>query len=100
MTGTVYIVQAEGTPYFKIGVTTDRVGVRISGLQTGCPHKITLYASFPADKPRHWEQSLHRFYYPERVRGEWFEIVDLDQLNRMVGHLTYFANPMRSAELT
>ena len=42
----VYILQMEGTEYFKIGYTDNPIEFRVSGLQTGNPEPLIVRALF------------------------------------------------------
>lgn len=65
----VYFVQGPPGTEIKIGYT-NRVGSRVSDLQTGNPKELRLLAVLPA--PPIVETAYHRQLKPERVLGEWF----------------------------
>jgi hypothetical protein len=78
--GYVYIIHGTGTPYLKIGKTTN-ILKRLQHLQQGVPFalqlvSVTLVADMDAA-----EQALLEQYQALRARGEWFE-VPLDVLER------------------
>lgn len=66
---TVYIIQAEDTPYIKIGLTYQASVIpRLKNLQTGCPLELKLLAT----TQKFTEAELHQAFRDYRVRGEWF----------------------------
>jgi hypothetical protein len=60
----------------KIGVTIN-CATRLAGLQSGNPHKLDFYATFPfaseADAYRA-ERQLHELLVEHRLSGEWFNL--------------------------
>jgi hypothetical protein len=80
---TVYFIRCKTTPYVKIGRTGPCPERRIYELQTGCPLELSLEyeVSFPTRREAdEYERFLHDFFGDRRVRGEWFEIKDLETL--------------------
>lgn len=67
----VYIVQAEGTPHFKIGTTAD-IKARLRSIQTGCPYNVIVRELYEGDKAT--EDQLHEIFKPFRGYGEWFSL--------------------------
>lgn len=45
---------------------------RINGVQTGCPYKLKVLATFEATQKE--ERLLHKKYDKYRLEGEWFKI--------------------------
>lgn len=73
----VYFIQGDpGTP-IKIGYTTDVHG-RMDSLQTGNPHRLRLLVVLPGS--RQLEVAYHRLLSNDRVRGEWFQGVVVDEV--------------------
>lgn len=74
--GMVYFATAGDT--VKIGWAKDPKK-RVAQLQTGCPHRVSLYAWFNGSRDD--EKVLHRAFAHLHVRGEWFratpELMDL-----------------------
>ena len=70
----VYIIQAEGTDRFKIGITKNSVSNRIKSLQTANPHKLVEVFSFESKYATQVERAVHRFHYSNKLEGEWFEL--------------------------
>jgi hypothetical protein len=64
----VYFIEAAGL--VKIGYTQD-LRMRMAGLQTGSPARLTLLATIPGDKSK--EAELHIRFASDRKHGEWFE---------------------------
>ncbi|WP_409566694.1 GIY-YIG nuclease family protein [Methylobacterium sp. E-005] len=67
-TTTIYVVGF--AQYVKIGITQRDVQHRIAGIQTGCPEKLEIYATFPGGLLL--EKELHRRFAEHRRQGEWF----------------------------
>ena len=68
----IYIIKTESTPSFiKVGYTKEDIQDRLSKIQVGCPHQITLLAT--SDGEMDYEKSIHKELDDHRVRGEWFK---------------------------
>ncbi|MEG4419398.1 GIY-YIG nuclease family protein [Microcoleus sp. LAD1_D5] len=72
--GYIYLVQAVGTPRFKIGKTQISVLRRINELQTGCPLKIRYVYHACVEEMNRIEKELHSKFSSSRVIGEWFSL--------------------------
>lgn len=59
--------------YFKIGIA-ENPEARVSGMQSGNPHKLRLITTVDSDDPKEVESSLHRLNRYGRQRGEWFRL--------------------------
>lgn len=59
-------------PYVKIGYAGFGVQGRVTGLQTSCPEKLTVYATVRGYIEQ--EGALHRRYAKYRTYGEWFRL--------------------------
>lgn len=72
------ILSSDG--YYKIGYVrrAETVTKRISTLQTGSPHDLTLFCVFETDEGLALEERLHSQFEAKRVRGEWFELGEDD----------------------
>jgi hypothetical protein len=72
----IYFAIVEETNHVKIGYTyNDRLlKKRLSYLQTGNPHSIKLFASFPVSQEI--ERWLHGRFREFRVLGEWFHFTE------------------------
>lgn len=70
--GHLYVVKAEGTEQYKIGITSSRMTTRLSSLQTGCPHRLTVVYLFHHHAIRRLEAKLHAHFDAKRLTGEWF----------------------------
>ena len=68
----VYVIQAKGTPRYKIGYARD-IKRRIRRLQTGCPYPIGVVNCIE-DGDRDLEAMAHDIWAAHRVQGEWFEL--------------------------
>lgn len=79
--GVVYIIRALGTNSAKVGFTRWEPERRLRALQTGCPHRLELVASWPGTRAA--EEFIHgmltRFQLraqPELEGHEWFLFPD------------------------
>lgn len=73
----VYILNAQGTNLFKIGITTRTTAKRIKNLQTGNSNKIVEVYKHESDYANIIERCLHRHYAHLRQTGEWFNFDDI-----------------------
>lgn len=71
---TVYLIQAENTDRYKIGITAQNVSERIKQLQTGNSYKLIEVKSFKTKHQNKLESALHRQFKSKKVEGEWFEL--------------------------
>tara|TARA_R100000654_G_scaffold59512_1_gene86236 strand:+ start:296 stop:793 length:498 start_codon:yes stop_codon:yes gene_type:complete len=67
----IYLVRAEGTNLYKIGYTKGQVKNRVKGLQTSCPHKLSITKEVEGSLSK--ERQLHEIFTENRKEGEWFE---------------------------
>lgn len=68
----IYFAQADGTDLVKIGFTAGDAIERVSDLQTGCPHKLSVLAAVEGGERD--EARWHKEFAAERVQGEWFRL--------------------------
>ncbi len=69
--GFIYFIQCH--EFIKVGFT-DKVAIRLSSLQTGCPYELKLIHSI-ASKDMEVEESLiHKRWQCYEIRGEWFRL--------------------------
>lgn len=74
-TNFVYAICGDEGPV-KIGITKD-VAKRLSGLQTGHPHRLRVFFAAPMEDAvaaRSVEKSCHARLSASRLSGEWFAI--------------------------
>lgn len=69
--------------YYKIGIATDPKR-RLSGMQTGTPHKLTLESVIETDDAKSVESELHSINSMRHYRGEWFQL-PLNMTNSLKG---------------
>jgi hypothetical protein len=71
--GFVYFVSTDDIPAFpvKIGWTERIARIRLMGIQTGCPYRLSVVAGFPGTYQD--ESGLHRQFKADRLCGEWFK---------------------------
>ena len=75
----VYFIGADQGPV-KIGTTSGSVKNRLSGIQTGHPHRLRVLAV--ADGGYELESAFHLIFAPNRLHGEWFDRTP--QLDRLI----------------
>lgn len=76
--GYIYLINAVGTEYFKIGSSRCSVINRLLGLQTGCPIKLRyVYHTYVKDM-FFTEKELHKIFSLRRTIGEWFRLSQED----------------------
>jgi hypothetical protein len=68
----IYVINAEGTDWYKIGYTGGAIKVRLQSLQTGNPRKLRCI--FCVEGNLLHERVLHERFSSRRVNGEWFEL--------------------------
>ena len=71
--GYIYVIHCADSTYYKIGVTHG-LEQRLSTLQVGCPHLLTLVMAFAVTNPEAVEHRLHEMCKHCRVYGEWFDL--------------------------
>lgn len=83
-TGLVYFIQSGSGGPIKIGLAIEPER-RLSELQTGNPHELTLRASVKGGRVA--ERKYHRSFSEFHIRGEWFEPAPaiLSEIERIKG---------------
>ena len=83
----VYVINAIGTTYHKIGVTTD-IDSRLSAMQVSSPLELKVLLLKPSNNAVELELYLHTLFSSKRVRGEWFDLTadDFHMLQRKIKH--------------
>ena len=84
--GYVYLINAEKTDLYKIGITKRAPEKRLKALQTGSPTKLILINAYQSEYYKQIETILHRMSYPkkyieddfEHLLGEWFKFEKRD----------------------
>ena len=84
--GYIYIIHAEKTNYYKIGISKDAPRNRIASIQTGSVFDLKFIDIRYTKQFRVLEKDLHRQYKDYNVRGEWFELVE-KQINEIVNYI-------------
>ena len=72
--GFVYIIRAESTNLYKIGLTRTHVRYRLQSLKTSSPFQLELVAAVRTANPEATEKTVHDFLSAHRANGEWFEL--------------------------
>ena len=69
----IYFIQSEENGYIKIGYSqnANTLETRLSTLQIGNPHRLTLLKTIEGDIK--YEKVLHLVFADDRILGEWFE---------------------------
>ena len=96
----VYFIRLKGSNYFKIGQASDP-RARLKSLQTGSPHELELFATIP-NGGFALESEIQSEYKLSQVRGEWFNLSELDVVDIASRHcakqpLTFTAGDLLSA---
>lgn len=78
MTGWVYFITTEtfDGEAVKIGYTSGDPAKRLRDLQTGCPTKLDMFGYIPGTQRD--ERELHDEFSSAHIRGEWFDLDDID----------------------
>ena len=72
--GFIYLIHAQGTDRFKIGLTTRSVEARLAELNSSqSPYPLELIDWFETPNVTEDEKYFHDKYSDFRVHGEWFE---------------------------
>ena len=58
----------------KIGSTTGPLKTRVSELQVGNAAKLIVEMEFKTPRFTYYENSLHKYFQGNHIRGEWFKI--------------------------
>src|SRR5690554_3396808 len=73
--GYVYIIRAEGTNRYKIGITDGKPSDRLKQLSTASPFPLALYEQFDfGPYSMQVEKYLHHIFSDYRKHGEWFSL--------------------------
>lgn len=79
----IYLLQAEGTDLYKIGITGKPIEYRIKELQTGNGNKLVLISEFKTEFDYLFERTLHRHFELQKTEGEWFNLT-LEQVKSFI----------------
>ena len=78
-TGYVYLINELNTNNFKIGVSKKPTSEgRIKNLQTGNHNELITIYEMKSNCYTTLEKTLHRTYYHNHLRGEWFILENPD----------------------
>lgn len=76
----VYLINAQGTDDYKIGVTRKSIQSRIKGLSSGNPYKLVEIAHYETELGYKLEKALHNYFKGlGKDSKEWFEFIDFDK---------------------
>jgi len=73
----IYILNAQGTDLYKIGITTRTTSKRIKNLQTGNGNIIIEVYKHESEYANVIEKMLHRHFSHLRNKGEWFNFSEI-----------------------
>jgi hypothetical protein len=73
----VYLIGNTKLNWYKIGVTSKTVAERVRSIQNTLPFEVILFHSVPARLGEALEEDVHTRFCRHRVRGEWFEKLDV-----------------------
>lgn len=84
--GFVYLMNIEGTHYYKIGKTKNVANLRVNQLQTAVPTELKLIETYESELYTKIETALHNYLKHKKYRvddfdyllGEWFILVQDD----------------------
>lgn len=71
--GYIYLIHAEGTPFYKIGHATN-VRRRLYQIDHHNIHRCSLIHSMPVESQLEAEAWWHGIFYEAQIKGEWFEL--------------------------
>lgn len=74
----VYLVCAEGTGLYKIGITDGDTNKRLKQLQTSNPLPLYIVDELEFRSANLIEKQLHKIFSAKRLEGEWFEFDEYD----------------------
>jgi len=69
----IYFLATESEPtLFKVGFTSGNVFKRMKSIQTGCPYKLSVYATVNGNQST--EREIHQRFNDYKLNGEWFRL--------------------------
>lgn len=72
--GTIYLIQAGESEYYKIGITKDSIEYRLKQLQTGNHLKLKVVRLYFSQDCFFEEKELHKQFSLKHSIGEWFKL--------------------------
>jgi hypothetical protein len=87
----LYVINAYGTRFYKVGITEQPIEQRLANLQTGNALRLVVVRVYSGLGARHIEAEVHTILARYRVRpdGEWFQLESpamVDRAVEMLGH--------------
>jgi len=89
MNGYIYIISMEKHNWYKIGISKIKPRNRIQSMQTGNPYNLEFVAIYFIHDCRNYEAKLHIDIIRHNIRGEWFELTDMELallMNKLYNH--------------
>lgn len=93
----VYVVGNLELSYFKIGMSS-QVMYRVRQLSTNVPFDLQIFHLEPflvESDAFNFEQKLHMHYHQNRLRGEWFEKLDVLEVPDVCARIKKFGRDVR-----
>jgi len=87
----LYVIQSGNRPLYKLSLTSRHISFRLTSLQIGNPDKLKCICYFKLNKASQ-EKTIHRIFADDHVRGEWF---DLRNLEKALCHIEEYLNSKR-----
>jgi hypothetical protein len=94
----IYLINQEGTNYYKIGITKKNPELRAKELQIGNAEKLNFIVSFVTAHGFKMEAAVHARYKLQQVNSEWFELTDeevsmfIDVCTKLEESITFLKN--------
>jgi len=76
--GYVYLIKCVNTTFYKIGISKINYNARLSTMQSGCPYELKFINAIHSPDYRNIERVLHFKFQSKRIRGEWFDLDDIE----------------------
>jgi hypothetical protein len=71
--GTIYLIQAEGSQRYAIGLTTLPIQEQLQKLNRQSPYPLTLIKQSTVSNADDAISNLHEHFKSDRTHGDWFE---------------------------
>ena len=73
----LYLIQDCSSELVKIGISNNPQK-RLRQLQTGTGNQLKLLQTYKTENDRHWEKRIHKMFWQNRKKGEWFALNPLN----------------------
>ena len=82
----LYLIENVTTGTIKIGISKNPTE-RLKQLQTGNANKLQLIKVYDVEEDHHWEKRLHKMFWQNRLKGEWFKLIPLQDYLLLIDSL-------------